>query len=340
MRNKWAWRLTGLALAATAGVALSRAPQESPPPIVPDRGKSPAGTALARPIPAPPPHINSAGGPAIPPTPAPPIAPEPHTPFGVSVTENCPTPAFARALRAEAEFQFDQQSRNLFAGLSARVDPIPFPIDLPLKDPASVPKQFAHYLSETLPVAVCETLVRDRESGASAWLAEGLANFAFATPGRKLELDAECRRRLGEGRALPLTNLLATPPPVDRDAEAQHFSLVAFLAQRRLGMTGKQSWDDKGYFVKKLIATDKLARQGGPNPAAWEWGFQDADEMQAAWIAWLKRPESRPDWKPELDVRIPTIPAAEKSASRTIPPTNVGAKPVDDLRIPPPLPSK
>lgn len=326
MRKKWAWRLTGLMLmAGTAGVALSRGPQDKTGgPAVP-RPPHPSGYALQatplRPV-APPefpipavPQFSGRSGPLS-------EAPSPPRQT-LTVTWECGVPAFDRALRAEAQFQFGELTRDLFAGLPQRGAVIDFAVSLPANCGNA---EFADYLRGGLRVALFQALLGDRIDSRAGWLTLGLPESLFASAARKTELDAECRRQLGAGEALPVRQVLEQVGPGGVAGAPQAASLVAFLAQRRAGPGAPTTaGDDRGAFVKKLAATDRQARGRGADSAAWEWGFQDADELQAAWLAWLKRPESRPDWTPPKRHDGPLV------APGHIPPTDVGGKPLPQV---------
>ena len=323
MRRKWAWRLTGLAVVAgTAGVALSRGPQNKV-----------GGPAL--------PSLPRATGPELPPAPVRPVAPAefsiPVMPppaktlpgdgqaQTLEVTGSSGVPAFDRALKAEARFQFAEQAGKLFSELPPGHAGSQLGIDAP---PGRADAEFAAYLRDGLRVTVFQTLLRDRVEGASSWLLQGPPVYLYAPAARKTELDAALRDQLGAGEALTLEQMLTRGSPPGADSTAQAASFVAFLAQRRAS-SGESAFagDKPSAFLKKLAATDAKARQHGATAAAFEWNFQDANEMQSAWLAWLKRPESRPGWAPPTPELISPVMAAAPAPPTYIPATDVGGKP-------------
>ena len=316
MRKKWAIRLSGLAVVATtASVALSRGPQNREPVpsgTAPPAMLMPAGVATTFPSP-------SGSGLLL-------------SPQSLKVTGHHPVPAFDRALQTETRFQYEELSRGLFSQLPQRAPTIELAIALPAN---ATDAAFVEYLRIGLRLELFRAMLDDRAKDVSPWLSQGVSEFQFATSARLAELDAECRRLVGKGEALSIDRLLR---PVDweggggRASSGQSLKFVAFLAQRLVGPEMRKSaGSDRGQFLKQLMATEQQGRQGGTRTAAQGWGFQNENEMQAAWLHWLKQPESRADWEPpqpNLPFNIPTPPTYVPATDVSLPPTVKTGAPV------------
>ena len=254
-----------------------------------------------------------------------PSLPAEAPPADIDVAVECPIPVFERAIAAEARFQLRQQVAGPFGGLRV-ISPSP---RVALAWSPRDGQQLEQYLTSGVATEVCRELLKTRTYRPYPWLIAGVPEALFADAARRARLDEVCRRQLAAGQALALPELFArgfgkTGPP-----EAQCYSVAAFLAAGPASQSvAAAGGPNPEGFLGRIVRADDAANAPGADAAtefAKAWGFMDAAALQAAWIAWLKTPESRPG------------PAPAASKRPLIPPTDVGAaaSPSPSGRIPP-----
>ena len=168
------------------------------------------------------------------------------------------------------------------------------------------------------------------------WADEGIAIHSESAS-EKASHEAGVRKVLNEGKAFRLKHLfkLKEYPRDESVLYFQGYSVVQFLLTRKpLDGTefkpGFTQIDDGGLVLLSRTraphsALLEFVRLGSDGNTAKSWdaaakfsyGFDSVDELEMAWIEWLKRPKDKPTGPPAL----PTVPKEEKP--ELIPPTKL-----------------
>jgi hypothetical protein len=157
------------------------------------------------------------------------------------------------------------------------------------------------------------------------WADEGIALTAESIR-EQAHHDKMVREVLNGGRGIPLRKLLPmTDYPKDLPVlYAQGHSLVRFL----LTKFERGKWIYKGEKVKTaegaviMFLEIALAKDDGWEEAAkWTFGFRDTDDMQEAWLDWLRKVDS--SLADALPPQKPTRADELKKDNTLIPPTKV-----------------
>ena len=196
---------------------------------------------------------------------------------------------------------------------------------------------FERMLESELPHEVTHTVIAGHFGRAlPRWADEGIA--ILSEPASELAShDVGVRKVLNEGKAFRLTHLFRLNE-YPRDVSVLYFqgySVVQFLLSRKpLDGTefkpGFTQIDDGGLVLlsrtraphSALLEFVRLGSEGNTAKswdaaAKFSYGFDSVDELETAWIEWLKRPKD----KPTAPAALPTVPKEEKP--ELIPPTKL-----------------
>ena len=153
------------------------------------------------------------------------------------------------------------------------------------------------------------------------WAHQGIA--IFAGPRHLQEsCDHYCREIVNTGKALRLKVMLPMleNPPDFRVVNNQGHSLVRFLLTRKpheIGNSDKLEGDELSRAGLMHYLNIGLTK-GWADATRVVYSYETVDDLQDAWIAWLRKPESI-----MARLKEPLAPILPKVESDTIPPTTV-----------------
>jgi RNA polymerase sigma factor (sigma-70 family) len=169
----------------------------------------------------------------------------------------------------------------------------------------SLQGNFQNTLVDALPHEIAHTILASHfRRPLPRWADEGIALQLESTE-NQFKHDEQLRRLLHEGRAYQFTSLIRrmSYPQAVMALYAEGHSLVRFLLQLPLPAESKSKYQQLLTFLEKGMALNTL--ESWNEAARQVYKFNSIDEIERAWLNWLKTKESVPSSDAKMKIYTP-----------------------------------